>query len=117
MLQTESELWNVADHIHCLVEEYPALREELMETLAVSTDAKAVQQRYGSKNSQEVSKNAEVLSRVMANKPQARNHLNKVRQQLTDTSYEPNEPSNRNRLRGFIHTCLTTLQHLFEQNN
>ena len=118
-LQTESQLWDVAHKIHCLVEPYPALREKLMPgELPEGTDVRAVQQqRYGSKNIPHVSKNTAILRRVIENKPQAENHLNNVREELAKTSYDPNEASDANRVRNIIQKCLTILQTILNQPN
>ena len=118
-LQTESQLWDVAHKIHSLVEPYPALREKLMPgELPEDTDVRAVQQqRYGSKNIPHVSENTAILRRVIENKPQAENHLNKVREELANTSYDPNEASDANRVRNIIQKCLTILQLILNQPN
>ncbi len=118
-LQTESQLSDVAHKIHGLIEPYPALREKLMPgELPEGTDVRAVQQqRYGSKNIPHVPENTAILRRVIENKPQAENHLNKVREELAKTSYNPNEASDANRVRNIMEKCLTILQLIFNQTN
>ncbi|MDM8529276.1 CHAT domain-containing protein, partial [Anaerolineales bacterium HSG24] len=88
-VEDEDELWNVAHEIHCLVENIPALRAELMEELPPDVQvADRQQQRFKKKSIKVIKKKAEKKIYVAEKKAQTENHLNKLRQVLEATSYE-----------------------------
>ncbi|MDM8526952.1 CHAT domain-containing protein [Anaerolineales bacterium HSG24] len=88
-VEDESQLWDIAHEIHCLVENIPALRAELMEELPPDVQvADRQQQRFKAKSIKVIKKKAKKKIYVAEKKAQTENHLNELRPGLEATSYE-----------------------------